>query len=318
MTGLLTLLALGAALYWGVVVTHIARTLRRPPRRTYASAVARGLPGDPSELARPLEARHWSFAWGRRGLRLPVWDVPVDDRGPVVILTHGWASSRIGALRRMEPLVDAGAGRLVAWDLPGHGEAPGASTLGIREPEALAALVDELRAQGEQRAIVLYGWSMGAGVSIAAAARGVDAALVIAEAPYRLAVTPAAAVLRERGVPPLGRLRPALALVALVAGADPLWRGFDRVLLALRTGCPVLVIHGSRDAICPLADGREIARAAPRGRLVIVQGAGHRDLWSEPQAEVAGGAVREALEGLVADGAPAPGVAGAAQGESHD
>src|SRR5690606_2429099 len=170
------------------------------------------------------------------------WDVPVSEGGPVVVMTHGWASSRLGALRRMPPLVEAGAGRLIAWDLPGHGEAPGASTLGLREPEALVALMEELRRQGERRPIVLYGWSMGAGISIAAAAGeargegalGADVAMVIAEAPYRLAVTPAAAVLRERGVPPLGRLRPALAVVGLRAGGGALggWRRFDRMELA--------------------------------------------------------------------------------------
>lgn len=302
MTGFLALLATGAALYWSVVVLYIARSLRSPPRCTYASAIARGLPGDPSELPRPLDAHNWSFTW--RNLSLPVWDIALDDRGPVIILTHGWANSRVGALPRIPPLAGAGAGRLIAWDMPGHGEAPGRATLGLREPGALEALVAEVRAQGERRPIVLYGWSLGAGVSIAAAAAGADTALVVAESPYRLPVTPAAAVMRERGVPPLGRLRPALALVALGAGADPLWRGFDRARLAARLPCPLLVIHGSRDTISPVSDGEAIARAAPRGRIVIIECAGHNDLWSEPYAESAAHAVREALEQLPADAAP--------------
>lgn len=294
MTGALWLLAAGAVLYWSAMVIYIARALLRPPRRTYASAIARGLPGDPSELPTPLEARRWTFGW--RGLDLPVWDIDCAEAGPVIIMTHGWASSRLGALRRIPHLAPL-AGRIIAWDLPGHGEAPGRSALGAREAGALRALIADLRRQGERRPIVLYGSSLGAGVSIAAAAAepAPKVALVIAEAPYCLAATPARAVLRARGVPPLGRLGPAMALAALASGTDPLWRGFDRARQASRLRCTLVVIHGGQDEICPLADGEAIARAAARGKLVVIEGAGHNDLWSPPHIEETARAVREAL-----------------------
>jgi predicted glycosyltransferase len=44
--------------------------------------------------------------------------------------------------------------------------------------------------------------------------------------------------------------------------------------LAQNLGCPVLVIHGDRDLITPLRDGKALARIA-RGELERVRGAGH-------------------------------------------
>src|SRR5438105_2541012 len=100
--------------------------LTHPARRTYASAVARGKPGDPSELGAALEFSAWGLKTG--GLELPVWDIRGErEDGPVVVLTHGWGDSRIGALARLGA-VAATASRVVAWDMRGHGEAPGICT----------------------------------------------------------------------------------------------------------------------------------------------------------------------------------------------
>jgi fermentation-respiration switch protein FrsA (DUF1100 family) len=46
-----------------------------------------------------------------------------------------------------------------------------------------------------------------------------------------------------------------------------------------RVGCPVLVVHGDRDEIIPVEQGRRLYEAAPEPkRLEIVRGAGHNDL----------------------------------------
>ncbi len=45
--------------------------------------------------------------------------------------------------------------------------------------------------------------------------------------------------------------------------------------------CPVLVIHGDQDVICPLADGAALAEATG-GRLVTVEGCGHGPNLREP------------------------------------
>jgi poly(3-hydroxyalkanoate) depolymerase len=45
---------------------------------------------------------------------------------------------------------------------------------------------------------------------------------------------------------------------------------------------PALVLHGDRDPVVPLANGRYLADALPNGRLHVVSGAGHLFLLDEP------------------------------------
>lgn len=279
MTGLLTLLAIGLTIFWIVAVVYVAWTLTHPPRRTYASAVARGRPGDPSELPGP--PRPWSaWTFRTRGLELPVWEIRGDDPGgPTVVLTHGWADSRIGGLVRV-PFLAPHVARVVLWDLPGHGEAPGISRLGTAEVDDLRALLEHLGPDAAP--VVLYGWSLGAGVSVAAAARGAEIAGVVAEAPYRLPETPARNVVRARGLPWRTNLAPAFWILGTLFGVGPRWRGFDRAAWAARLRCPLLVLHGDCDVVCPAEDGRALAAAAPSGRLVAVADGGHNTLWTDP------------------------------------
>lgn len=53
----------------------------------------------------------------------------------------------------------------------------------------------------------------------------------------------------------------------------------DTVSKLPRVRCPVLVVHGDRDTIIPVAQGRRLFEAAPEPkRLLIIEGAGHNDL----------------------------------------
>ena len=127
LAGLLVFLASCLALAGAGVVLLTMRMLTRPTRRTYASALARGRAGDPSELeGHPQgrwEWRAWTFA--SRGLEFPAWEIQgLDEAGPTVVLTHGWGDSRIGGLGRV-PWLARVASRVVLWDMAGHGEAPG-------------------------------------------------------------------------------------------------------------------------------------------------------------------------------------------------
>lgn len=288
--GLLLLLLLGLLAGLGAMTAWTAWLLSRPPRRTYAAAVARGRPGDPGELKLPLEFREWRFV--SRGRRFPAWEVRGGRPGaPTLIISHGWGDSRVVMLGRIAALAPLFS-RVIVWDLPGHGDAPDRCRLGTREAEDLAALVDAAMRRDE--ALVLYGFSLGAGVSIVAAAQMKDRPLsgVIAEAPYRVPRTPARNVLKQLGLPWRWNLPPALRLLGVRE------RGFDRADWASRVRAPLLVLHGARDAISPLEDGEAIARAAPMGRLVVAPEGEHLNLWTEPTlAEASLGAVREFVEG---------------------
>lgn len=282
--GLLLLLAVGAVLYWLLLVFLTARTLTHPARQTYASAVARGRPGDPGELDDPHEFEAWTLQ--SQGRDLAVWDVKgrAED-GPVAIVTHGWSSGKVHAIRRL-PLLWGLCSRVVFWDMPGHGESGGRCTLGVLETKDLLALIERV---GGDRPIVLCGSSMGSGVSIAAAAQCEGVAQVIVEAPYRLPVTPARNVMRFQRSPVWLNLKPALAYVGLAACGR--WTGpgltnascpvFDRAELAANLQCPLLVLHGDQDPTCPTIDGRQIAEASPNGRFVEIPGGTHQNLWKD-------------------------------------
>ncbi len=291
MSGLLLLFGLGLVVAWCGVVVYSAWSLGRVPRYTYASAVARGRPGDPSELDRPAAFDEWrTNAWDCR-----VWTIEGDDpAGPVVVMTHGWSRSGIAALVRFDALRGS-VSRMIVWDLPGHGESGGRCLLGAGEARALVEIVERVGGP-----VVLYGWSMGAGVALEAAAElGTDVVMgVAAEAPYALPETPARNVMREMGVPWRFTLRPALFLAGLTRQRGPLWRGFDRRAIAARLEMPVLVVHGDEDTICPVEDGEAIASAVPRGEFVRIEGGTHDGLWVDESTR---GRMVEAVSGFLGD-----------------
>jgi pimeloyl-ACP methyl ester carboxylesterase len=273
----------GLIIFCTALPTVTYRGLIRPPRRTYASAVARGRPGDPGEISPadggPLEFREWEFQ--SRGVTLKVWDVRGEcDNGPCFVMTHGWGDSKVGALSRIAALRSVGS-RFIAWDLRGHGESGGSSTLGAIEHDDLMQLITQIRTESP---LVLMGWSMGAGISMEVAARhpiGVHA--VVSEAPYRLAVTPARNMLKGMGLPAGLNLSTALCIIGMCSkrsffGGDP--QPFDRCFWSGALTCPLLVLHGDCDEISPIEDGRDIAGAAKRGTFVTMEGIGHDGMWT--------------------------------------
>lgn len=270
---LVPLLLAGALLYWFLLTAVTAHRLTRPPRRTYGWAVARGLPGEPSELDRPLEFSETPF--NARGRELSAWDIKGRDAdGPAIILTDGWGGSRVSALVRIDHLADL-ASRVVVWDMPGHGDSPGVCELGYGEVRDLCALGESLGPGW-----VYYGWSLGAEITLRAlAAADLAPRGVVLEGPFRHGLTPAQGVMKQAGYPSLLNLPPALAWVGLRFGGDPARRFRDVLPLCARVSVPALVLHGERDATSPVEDGRAIAEALAGGAFVAVEDAGHHDLW---------------------------------------
>lgn len=295
MNGLFLLLGIGLFLAIAFAIAAIEFLLTHPPRRTYASALARNRPGEPSEVrgifhvegTKPLGNWPRAFdAWAltHRGVSIPIWRIEGDDpTGPIAIMTHGWGDSRIGALSRV-PYVARHCRACVMWDCPGHGDASGGTRLGAHEADFLAAVVHEATADAPGVPLMLVGWSLGAGVSLVAA--GSDAlrsrvACVVIEAPYRLVHTPAANVLRAKGLPTGPILHAALAILGLAWRVGAGWRGFDRATHAAKVACPILILHGDADETCPLEDARAIAQAAPSASVVVIPGGTHNGMWTD-------------------------------------
>mgnify|MGYP003142161847 FL=1 len=279
--GLLQLLAIGFVVSIVGLVVHTAYMLTHPNRRTYAWAVSRRQPGDPGELDEPLgfESREINTEHGP----IPIWDIEGrDPNGPVVLMTHGWGSSRQGSLKRLSAIADD-VSRIIAWDLPGHGEAPGSARMGCDEHRIAADLLDALG--DPDRPLFLFGWSMGAGVSLALCAHVQHThpvSGVICEAVYNRPITPARSVLALRGMPHQLNLAPAMALLGIKLGIGLRWRGFDRDQIAKGITAPILLLHGDHDPVSPIEDAQSVCDAAPNAALCVIDGAGHNNLWVDP------------------------------------
>ena len=279
--GLAQLLAVGFTLYFLAMVFYTIWALTHPPRLTYASAVHRGLPGDPSELETPLSYAEETIS-GIKG-ELPIWIIKgKNPQGPRVVMTHGWGSSRQGGLKRIEPFVDS-ASEVILWDLPGHGDAQGTARMGTSEHHDLARVLDGL-IEGKERRTVLFGWSMGAGITIAFANEYADSyniSAVICEAPYIQAIVPARNVIRLRGMPYRLNLKPAMMILGVRLGVGPQWKNFARDQLVRDLSMPILLVHGQADPVCPIADTQAIEHSAQHAELVVINEGGHNNLWGD-------------------------------------
>jgi pimeloyl-ACP methyl ester carboxylesterase len=239
---------------------------------------------------------------------------------PTVILLHGWGHSRIDGLSRLEPWLSRGF-RIVLPDLRGHGDAEGASTLGDGDALDVLAIVDTLPASplvlaGHSMGGVVairVGAMLSERGSQDGASRGVrrvsldaedqsplggrdttdstspvmarpdsaaspDRALlgVIAISAYERLRVPAIADLTSRGYTVGPLIHPLLAILRLLGIREHSTRA-----AAERLAAPLLVVHGERDASCPLEDAKAYAAAAREHRLEVIADAGHNDLWRE-------------------------------------
>jgi len=235
--------------------------------------------------------------------------------GEPLLLLNGLGAN----LEMWQPLVRelAGEREVIAFDLPGTGRSARPSRpLRMRElANVVTGLLDQL---GLERSDVL-GYSLGGMVAQELAHRApsrVHRLVLCATTPglpslppdplvTALMLTPArywSRQLAELIVPIIAGGRTARDGRALEAGLSrrllqpPSALGYLYQLYAL-TGWsshpwirgvrhPALVLHGDRDPVVPLANGRYLAQSLPHGRLEVIPGAGHLFLFDEPDRAV--------------------------------
>lgn len=278
--GLLQLLTIGALGFWIILILYTAWSLLHPPARTYAWALHRNQPGDPSELDHPLTYEPITLKSNNQTLH--AWKIKaLNQSGPRLVLIHGWGSSSIGALPRIPHLANL-ASEIITLDLPGHGESTGTSQMGTTEHNDLHNLLSSL---DDPKPTIIYGWSMGAGIALRFARDFSDQhniKAVIAESPYINAITPARNVIHLRGLPTKLNLKPAITLIGILKRVGPYWKGFPRDQIAANLNFPLLIIHGSEDPVSPLADAKAVAAATPNATLLEIKEAGHNNIWTTP------------------------------------
>jgi uncharacterized protein len=203
------------------------------------------------------------------GERLHGWwiDARTEPLGHL-LLCHGNAGNIGDRVLHAELLTAAGFDVLL-FDYRGYGRSSGRPSEEGTYRDARAALGCLLEQPGVDRARVIYlGESLGGAVAVELALERPPAGLVLLSA--------------FAGVRELGRLHYPFVPSALVPDAYPALRRIRE----LHT--PLLVLHGDRDEIVPLSQGRALFEAAPGPkRIHFFPGLGHNDLVSLAGVELA-------------------------------
>ena len=215
----------------------------------------RELVGTPAERGIPF-----AEVWFGPDATLHGWFIP-GRRAVTVLWLHGnWGniSHRLDLLERLYQSLGAS---FFLFDYHGYGRSGGAESEETMYADARAALA-YLRSRPDTAddRIVYFGKSLGTAVAVQ---------LAVEEPPDRLVLQSGFTSIQDVAS---GRV-PVLPLGALLHTRFPTIERVDRV----RT--PILVIHGDRDAVVPLAHGRLLYEAAAEPKcLLIIEGAGHDDV----------------------------------------
>lgn len=197
------------------------------------------------------------------GTLISTWvheDRDLPSTRPVVLFLHG-NGENLETMRRSGLFEELLALEVpfVALDYPGYGRSGGVPSEASLT-EAGAAALGWMHQHLGGRSQVIVGWSLGAAVAVALAA----------DHPQRcdgLVAMSAWTSLADVGAFHFPRWLVDLALADRYASAEA----------ADRVGCPGLVIHGARDRIIPVAQGRVVAEALGADWLEVPS-AGHNDL----------------------------------------
>lgn len=193
------------------------------------------------------------------GARVIIWHVPPRGERPVWLYFHGNGGALRYRAERFRELTAAGDG-LVALSYRGYGGSSGLpSEAGLIADAEAAYAYAAARYPG--RRIVLWGESLGSGVAVALAAGTREVRALVLEAPFLSAVDIAAGVYWF--FPVRGLMK-------------------DQFRSDLRIGqvrAPILILHGSRDDVVPIASGERLY-ALVRGpkRFIRIEGGNHDDL----------------------------------------
>ena len=194
------------------------------------------------------------------GARLVAWYGKAHPGQPTILYFHGNAGSLAARAPRIERFMAEGWG-VFMLSYRGYSGGTGSPSEAANVADAHLAY-DALVASGvDPRSIVIYGESLGTGVSARIAAEKPAAGLIL-DAPYTAIVEVAKSAYRYLPVDTFLKDR------------------YETSAIIGKVRLPLLIMHGERDMVIPVAMGRALARLAnePK-RLVTFPNAGHMDIY---------------------------------------
>ncbi len=213
------------------------------------------------------------------GKTLFAWFVPVPGQlaAPAVVVMHGWGANASLMLPALAPLHAAGFAVLLL-DARCHGQSDDAAFTSLpRFAEDIEAGLDWLRQQPsvDSQRLAVMGHSVGAGAALLCATRRPDVRAVISLSAFAHPREIMRTFLAEAHIPYLVLGWYVMRHVQAVIGAR-----FDAIapLASMaRLRCPVLLVHGSDDALVPFADAQRLLAAGPEGQVQCLRVSGGHD-----------------------------------------
>lgn len=193
-----------------------------------------------------------------------------------VIVSHGYRSTRVRAMRQAALFRRLGFS-VIVYDMRGLGDNERFPvSMGARESDDLAYLAGYVKKTYGAKILGLCGVSMGASVSVIAAAKTSSVDFVVSDCGYAGGEEMVKRILRQNRVPFASVVMCAVEIRNRAAGTDSL-RGANALAAAARSKVPTLFLHGSGDLLVPCGDARRLydASAAEKKALHVFDGATH-------------------------------------------
>ncbi|MFA4819634.1 MAG: alpha/beta fold hydrolase [Candidatus Aenigmatarchaeota archaeon] len=180
-----------------------------------------------------------------------------DKTKPLVILAHGWTTSKNGkTVPQMREALKKAGFATICFDFYGHGESEGklkdmTLSIGIRNVIDVAKFA---RNAGYKK-ICMFGSSFGGMVSLLSAPKIMPAALIVK-------------------APPSFYIKRTLANKKGKKFREDC-RKYTAYKTAGKIKCPVLIIHGTKDDVVPISQSRKLFKMLPNCKMIELKGVTH-------------------------------------------
>ncbi|MEN8238613.1 MAG: alpha/beta fold hydrolase [Actinomycetota bacterium] len=204
--------------------------------------------------------------------RLHAWWIPAEGAAPVIIVLHGWGGNSSLMLPLAPHIHDAGFHALFV-DARNHGlSEPDSFSSMPRFAEDLEVAVEWARTHDDVTAVGVIGHSVGAGALIFSASKGVpiDAAVSVSSFAHP------GEMMHEQMPFPKPVVSAILEAVQRTIGYR--FEEFAPRTRVVSVDIPLLLVHGDKDDVVPIANLHQLAKAHGGAEVIIVPGGGHSNL----------------------------------------